>query len=80
MYTWINHHIEAGHGPPNCFITLSCAEYLWPDIRHLIEQRLEMAGLDVPNLDKSFVQLVNDYTLIVQEYLTSASRTEGQME
>jgi hypothetical protein len=24
--------------------------------------------LDVPDLDKSFVQLVNDYTLIVQEY------------
>src|SRR6476620_10875542 len=24
--------------------------------------------MDVPDLDKSFVQLVNDYTLIVQEY------------
>ena len=33
VYTWINHHIEARHGPPNFFITLSCAEYLWPDIR-----------------------------------------------
>ena len=33
VYTWINHHIEAGHGPPNFFITLSCAEYLWPDIK-----------------------------------------------
>ena len=31
VYTWINHHIEAGHGPPNLFITLSCAEYLWPE-------------------------------------------------
>ena len=28
VYTWINHHIEAKHGPPNFFITLSCAEYL----------------------------------------------------
>jgi hypothetical protein len=68
VYTWINHHIEAGDGPPNFFITLSCAEYLWPDIKHLIKDRFEIAGLKVPNLDKSFVQLVNDYTLIVQEY------------
>ena len=65
VYTWINHHIEAGHGPPNFFITLSCAEYLWPDIKRLIRDRFTIAGLDVPDLDKSFVQIVNDYTLIV---------------
>ena len=53
MYTWINHHIEAGHGPPNFFITLSCAEYLWPDIKRLIEERLKIAGLDTPKLGTS---------------------------
>ena len=68
MYTWINHHIEAGHGSPNFFITLSCAEYLWPDIKRLIKERLTIAGLDVPDLETSFVQIINDYTLIVQEY------------
>ena len=68
MYTWINHHIEAGDGPPNYFITLSCAEYMWPDIKRLIIDRFTVAGLDPPDLNKSFVQLVNDYTLIVQEY------------
>lgn len=68
MYTWINYHIEAGHGPPNFFITISCAEYMWPDIRRLIIERFTKAGLDLPDLDKSFVQVVNDYTLIVQEY------------
>jgi len=68
MYTWINHHIEAGHGPPNFFITLSCAEYLWPDIKRLIENRFECGGLKVPDLNKSFVQIVNDYTVIIQEY------------
>src|SRR5687767_8948126 len=68
VYTWINHHIEAGHGPPNFFITLSCAEYMWPDIKWLITERLTIAGLNVPDLDKSFVQIVNDYTLVVQEY------------
>ena len=68
MYTWINHHIEQGHGPPNFFITLSYAEYLWPDIKRLIKERLTIAGLDVPDLNTSFVQIINDYTLIVQEY------------
>src|SRR5688572_9880417 len=36
VYNWINHHIEADHGPPNFFITLSCVEYMWPDIKRLI--------------------------------------------
>jgi hypothetical protein len=68
VYSWINHHVEAGNGPPLFFITLSCAEYMWPDIKRLICERLNIAGQDVPNFDKSFVQLVNDYTLVVQEY------------
>ena len=68
VYTWINHHIEAGHGPPTFFITLSCAEYMWPDIRQLITDRFIVAGMDTSALDKSFVQIVNDYTLVVQEY------------
>jgi hypothetical protein len=41
---------------------------MWPDIERSFSERLKIAGLDVPNLDKSFVQLVNDYTLVVQEY------------
>ena len=68
VYTWINHHIEAGHGPPNFFITLSCEEYMWPDIKRFILERFDIAGLDVSELNKSFVQIVSDYTLIVQEY------------
>src|SRR5688500_2834773 len=68
VYTWINHHIEAGHGPPYFFITLSYAEYLWPDINQLIKERLEIAGLDAPDLKTSLVQLVKDYTIVVQEY------------
>jgi hypothetical protein len=68
VYTWINHHIEAGDGPPTFFITLSCAEYMWPDIKRLITDRFGVAKLDSPELDKSLVQIVNDYTLVVQEY------------
>src|SRR5688572_33427160 len=68
VYTWINHHIEAGHGSPNFFITLSCTEYMWPDIKRLIMDQFKFVGLDTPDLGKSFVQIVNDYTLIFQEY------------
>jgi hypothetical protein len=34
--SWIHHHINIGNGPPSTFfITLSCAEYWWPDIERL---------------------------------------------
>ena len=32
LYSWINQHVELGNGAPSFFITLSCAEYFWPDI------------------------------------------------
>jgi hypothetical protein len=68
VYTWINHHVHAGNGAPNFFITLSCAEYYWKDVKKLIKDRYEAAGLDAPDLEKSWVEIVNDHTLIVQEY------------
>ena len=68
VYSWINHHIQCGHGAPTLFITLSCAEYHWKDIKKLVEQRLAIAGKDYDCEDKKYIQLVNDYTLIVQEY------------
>jgi hypothetical protein len=43
LYTWIAHHIEAGNGPPNIFMTLSCAEYFWPDMIRLLEERTWIA-------------------------------------
>ena len=68
VYSWINHHIEAGNGPPNFFITFSCAEFMWPDIKRLVIDRFMVAGMDPPDLKHSIVQIINDYTLIVQEY------------
>ena len=44
VYSWINYHVAAGHGAPNFFITLSCAEYFWADAIRLINDRLEKAG------------------------------------
>ena len=33
---WIDHHLEEKNGLPSFFITLSCAEYQWPDIEKLV--------------------------------------------
>ena len=74
VYSWINHHIEAGHGPPTFFITLSCAEYMWPDIKRLLKNRFEVGGMGDIDLNKSFVQTVNEYTLVVQEYFQERVR------
>ena len=69
VYSWISHHVNQNHGAPNFFITLSCAEYWWPDIKRLIQDRFNVAGFPAPDLEKcSNVQIINEYTLIVQEY------------
>lgn len=71
LYTWINHHVEAGHGAPTFFITLSCAEHFWPDVIDLIKERLELAGKDTAHCyigSPKIPQLVNDYAVVVQEY------------
>jgi Helitron helicase-like domain at N-terminus len=77
VYSWINHHVEMGHGPPTYFITLSCAEYFWPDVIDLLKNRLQIAGLkeDECHLGSpKLIQLVNDYTIVIQEYFQK--RTE----
>jgi hypothetical protein len=67
VFSWINHHVEQKHGPPTLFITLSCAEYFWPDVKRLIKERFAIMKQDLPDLDKNYVQIVNDYTIIIQE-------------
>lgn len=69
VYSWINHHVNVGNGPPSLFITLSCAEYYWPDIKRLLNERLSIAGVDTSDQStRQFFQNTNDYTLVVQEY------------
>jgi hypothetical protein len=41
---------------------------MWKDVSCLIIDRFEAVGLPVPDAEKSWVEIVNDYTLIVQEY------------
>ena len=71
IYSWMNHHVEVGNGPPMLFITLSCAEHYWPDIIRLIKERLELAGqpsdqcyVGSPQLGK----LLNENAVVVQEH------------
>ena len=71
LYSWINHHVELGRGAPNIFLTLSCAEYFWPDLKRLLEDTiLESEGRQV-NLSLNHNELnraLNDYTTVVQEF------------
>jgi hypothetical protein len=69
VYSWINHHIHIGNGAPSLFITLSCAEYYWPDVKRLIEERYGMANLPIPDLGKpGSSRYINEFTLVIQEY------------
>ena len=35
LRAWIDYHVSRGHGPPTHFITLTCAENWWPDLRDI---------------------------------------------
>jgi len=66
VYTWISHHISEQHGPPNFFITLSCAEYQWPDIKRLLKDRFLNTEIDTSSENMSWTRIINDYTIVVQ--------------
>jgi len=71
LYSWINHHIDSGHGAPNLFITLSCAEYFWPDLKRLLQRHIYDCEGKVVNLETDRSALnhaVNDYSIVVQEF------------
>lgn len=69
VFSWVNHHLERGNGAPSFFITLSCAEYHWEDIKRLVKERMRYEGLCESNYDEDkHVKHVNDYSLVVQEY------------
>ncbi len=40
---WIMHHVARGHASPTFFITLSCAENWWIDLKHLLAQLKDTA-------------------------------------
>lgn len=78
LYAWINQHLELGNGAPMFFITLSCAEYFWPDVVQLLRDRLSAANLDTSDVyigSPALPQLVNDYTIVIQEYFQKRTET-----
>jgi hypothetical protein len=72
LYSWMQYHVEKGHGAPTFFMTLSCAEYFWPDVTHLLKERFKLAGLnpdDVrPGKGGNLIQLCNEYSIVIQDY------------
>ena len=54
LESWIQHHISRGRGPPTFFITFSCAENWWPDLRRTLAQLERHAG------NEHMAQLLND--------------------
>jgi hypothetical protein len=71
LFSWINHHIEAGRGPPTVFMTLSCAEYFWPDLKRLLEKTIlecENKTVDLDSQKSALHKAVNDYSIVVQQF------------
>lgn len=75
---WILHHVSEGRGPPTFFITLSCAENWWPDLKRIMIQLEELAGnkahvklLKTENSQDAFdamAKSVKRYPLYVNDY------------
>ena len=76
VYTWINHHIQQGNGAPSIFMTLSCAEYFWPDIQRLLLQKVKECENRLVDLDEKgvFHGLVRKYSMDIQEYFQEKTR------
>ena len=71
LYSWINHHVEQGRGAPSIFLTLSCAEYFWPDIRRLLQQFVYQTTRRKVDFEKDYRllnQALNDFSVIVQDF------------
>jgi hypothetical protein len=71
LYSWINHHVENGRGAPNIFLTVSCAEYFWPDLKRLLQEFIWKCEGRIVDLDEDFRSLneaLNDFSVVVQEF------------
>ena len=72
LHTWIQHHVEHGNGPQLFFITLSCAEYYWPDIIRLLHERQsiidKLSNKNETNQYENIVALSNNLSIVIQEY------------
>ena len=71
IYNWVNHHVQEGNGPPQLFMTLSCAEHYWPELLALIQDRMRIAGDDFESCclgSPKLHAILNECSLVVQEF------------
>ena len=87
LYEWMLYHIEQKNGPPTLFLTLSCAEYWWPDLLRLLMDRLlkshdkhhHYLAHQISSGDHiSCMEAINLHTGLVQEFFQL--RTEAWMK
>lgn len=81
LQSWIDFHVSRQHGPPTHFITLTCAENWWPDLRGImadLERNAESTccvtaesklsdQLDASNF-KAMSRAARKYPLYVSQY------------
>lgn len=63
--------VELGHGPPTIFLTLSCAEVHWKDVKRLLQDRMSFIrpADRIPLESKQDItRAVNKYSLVIQEF------------
>ena len=81
LESWIQHHISRGRGPPTFFITFSCAENWWPDLRYNLAQLKCHAGnegaaqlLENDNF-KAMQKASKKYPLFVNNFFMKRARS-----
>ena len=78
LESWVKHHVSKGHGPPTLFVTLSCAENWWPDLKRLLIDRLLgteyehlITSINSDDLDESIKatrKAADLFSIIVQQF------------
>lgn len=80
LESWIDYHVSRGNGPPTHFITFSCAENWWPDLRRLmIELESEannhsQVDLLKRNNHQAMCRSVKKYSLYVNQFFMIRSK------
>ncbi len=77
LESWIDFHISQGHGPPTHFVTLTCAENWWPDLKTLLaydEDLTLFSDADRMNKFKSHCKKVREKTLYVNQFFMKRAK------
>lgn len=86
LQAWIDYHISRGHGPPTHFVTLTCAEFWWPDLRDMmikLEETAQANGMDrkdhitllKKSNQKALQKSIRRYSLYVNQYFMRRAKT-----